>query len=119
MVRRFRAILAILVSSVAVDAAGETLILETVTLQPHEKKEVSVESTQKIRLGWNHTNTEKDTASRCQKMCVMMTTQGSTSGVASMHGMSMGIVPIDGKVSATLENVEDFPIEIEIFKKDG
>jgi hypothetical protein len=41
----------------------------------------------------------------------------SANGIASMHGMSMGIMPIHGKVSATFENREDFPIEIEIFKK--
>jgi hypothetical protein len=47
----------------------------------------------------------------------MMTKQGSETGIASMHGASMGIMPIDGKVAATLENVEDFPIEIEVFRK--
>jgi hypothetical protein len=49
-------------------------------------------------------------------MCVMMTKQGSANGVASTHGMAMGIPPIDGKASATLENLEEFPIEIEIFR---
>jgi hypothetical protein len=97
-------------------AFGETVILETVTLQPHEKKEISVAASKRIKLGWNHTETEPGTASRCQKMCVMMTKQGSANGVASTHGMAMGIPPIDGKASATLENLEEFPIEIEIFR---
>lgn len=114
---RFVMILLLLTAGSAVAASGEVEILETTTLQPKEKKVVSVESAEKIRLGWNHTETEKGTASKCQRMCVMMTKQGSANGVASMHGMSMGIMPIDGKVAATLENVEDFPIEIEIFKK--
>jgi len=98
-------------------AFAENEILETVTLQPHEKMEISVAASEKIKLGWDHTDTEPGTASKCQKMCVMMTKQGSANGMASMHGMSMGILPVDGKASATLENVEDFPIEIEIFKK--
>jgi len=110
-------ILALLAPGVAVAASGEEVVLEVVTLQPKEKKRVSVDSTEKIKLGWNHTETEKGTASRCKKMCVMMTKQGSETGMASMHGMSMGIMPVDGKVAATLENVEDFPIEIEIFRK--
>ncbi|MDH3686268.1 MAG: hypothetical protein OEP95_08575 [Myxococcales bacterium] len=100
-------------------AFGKNVILETVTLQPHEKKEISVAASKKIKLGWNHTETEPGTASRCQKMCVMMTKQGSANGVASTHGMSMGIAPVGGKAAATLENVEDFPIEIEIFTKRG
>jgi hypothetical protein len=114
---RFLLVLTLLVPTVSFAASGDKEILETITLQPKEKKEISVDSTEKIKLGWDHTETEKGTASRCQKMCVMMTKQGSESGVASMHGMSIGIVPIDGKVAATFENVEDFPIEIEIFKK--
>ena len=111
---RFLLTLLLLTPSVAF---GATEVLEVVTLQPKEKKVISVDSTEKIKLGWDHTETEKGTASRCQHMCVMMTKAGSANGVASMHGMSMGILPIDGKVSATLENVEEFPIEIEIFKK--
>jgi len=110
-------VLALLAPCVAVAASAEKVVLEVVTLQPHEKREISVDSTEKVKLGWDHTETEKGTASRCKKMCVMMTKQGSETGMASMHGMSMGIMPIDGKVAATLENVEDFPIEIEIFRK--
>lgn len=107
-------ILALLVPTLA---HAEIEVLETVTLQPSEKKEISVAATEKIKLGWNHTETEKGTASKCQHMCVMMTKEGSANGMASMHGMSMGILPVGGKATATLENVEDFPIEIEIFKK--
>jgi hypothetical protein len=114
---RFLWILALLLPGVAVAASGEEVVLETVTLQPGEQREISVDSTEKIKLGWNHTETEPGTASRCKKMCVMMTKQGSETGIASMHGASMGIMPIDGKVAATLENVEDFPIEIEVFRK--
>lgn len=106
--------LALLVPTVAL---ADIQIIETVTLQPAEKKEVSVATSEKIKLGWNHTETEPGTASKCQKMCVMMTKQGSANGMASMHGMSMGILPIEGKASATLENVEEFPIEIVIFQK--
>lgn len=116
---RFAWILALLVAGLATAAAGETKILETVTLQPGEKKVVSVDSTDKIKLGWNHTETVPGVASRCEKMCVMMTKQGSATGIASMHGATMGILPIGGKVSATFENVEAFPIEIEIFEKSA
>lgn len=111
---RFLLALTVLISSV-VFAGTDTL--EVVTLQPQEKKTISIDSTTKVKLGWQHTETESDTASKCENMCVMMTKKGSESGVASMYGMSIGIEPIDGIVSATFENVEDFPIEIEIFKK--
>jgi hypothetical protein len=114
MIRSMMLILTLLVPSAAF-AAGEEEIIETITLQPKQKREVSVASAEKVKLGWKHT--DGSAASKCKKMCVMMTKQGAVDGMASMHGMSIGIVPIDGKVSATLENVEEFPIEIEIFTK--
>lgn len=114
---RWLAVLAVLVPSVAFGAPGEKEVLEVVTLQPKEKKEVTVDSTEKQKLGWSHTDAGGNTASKCQHMCVMMTKQGAASGVASMHGMTMGIVPTNGKISATFENLEDFPIEIEVFQK--
>lgn len=113
---RVLAILFVLAPCVAL-ADEERRVLEVVTLQPGEKREVSVDSTTKRKLGWSHTETDPDLASRCKNMCVRMTKAGSEAGVASMHGMAMGIMPIDGKVAATLENVEAFPIEIEIFEK--
>lgn len=115
---RFLLILVLLlVPSASFAAGGEKETLEIVTLQPNEKKEISVDSATKIKLGWQHTETEKGTASKCKKMCVMMYKPDSANGIASMHGMAMGIAPIGGKVSATFENREDFPIEIEIFRK--
>ena len=61
-------ILTLLVPSAAFAAAGEEEIIETITLQPKEKREVSVASAEKR---WNHT--DSSAASKCQGV-------GKTSG---------------------------------------
>jgi len=110
-VKRLLLILALLVPSVPA-AAQE--ILETVTLQPQQKKEITIKSTVKVTLGWNHT--DDSVSDKCKKNCVNMRRPDGVE-MASMLGGSMGFVPVDGKVVATFENLEDFPIEIQIFRK--
>ena len=110
--KRLLLILALLVPSAP--AAAEKEIVETVTLQPQEKKEVSIASTVKVRLGWDHT--DDSASSKCKKNCVNMVRPGGTE-MASALGGAMGVMPADGKATVTFQNLEDFPIEIQIYRK--
>ena len=96
-------------------AFADKTVIETFTLAPGEKREISVETAEKVRLGWSHA--DDSVAGECKKMCVNMTKAGSSGGAASMYGMSMGIQPVDGKATATLENLESFPIEVVITRE--
>ncbi len=109
--KRLFLILALLAPTIA---TAEQQILATVTLQPRESKEVVVESTVKVKLGWDHT--DDDAAGRCKKNCINMVRSDGME-MASMHGGSMGVRPIDGKVTMAFQNVESFPIEIVIWRK--
>lgn len=111
---RFLLVPALLALGLASAAAAEKEVLETVTLQPQEMKEVSIASTVKVKLGWDHAD---DTASaKCKNNCVNMARPGGTE-MASALGGAMGIMPLDGVVTATFQNLEDFPIEIQIYRK--
>jgi len=110
-VKRLVLFLALLVPATA---AADRVVLEKVTLQPKEKKEVSVESATKVKFGWDHT--DPNASAKCEHNCVNMIRADGVE-MASMLGGSLGVIPIDGVASVTFENVEDFAIEIEIFQK--
>lgn len=94
--KRFPLTLALLVPTTA--AATEKETLETVTLQPQEKKIITIDSAVMIKLGWDHTD---ETASgRCQNNCENMIKPGGLE-MASMHGAAMGSLPIDGQAAAS------------------
>ncbi len=96
--------------------AGERVVLEKVTLQPQERRSVSIDAAKKTKLGWDHTDSKA--SDRCKKNCVMMYQHDSKAGYAQAFGGAMRISPQNGKVAATFENVEDFPLEIEIYKME-
>jgi hypothetical protein len=97
-------------------AAAEEVVLETVTLQPQEKKEVTIESSEKLKLGWDHT--DDTTSNKCKNNCVNMIRQDGIE-YASLLGGGMRFSSIDGKVVAVFQNIEDFPIEIKIWKEQA
>lgn len=95
--------------------AQERVVLETVTLQPQEKKSASIDATKKTRIGWDHV--KEATSDTCKNNCVMMTPPGMA-GYAQATGGSMRLDPIDGKITVILENVEAFPLEIVIYREE-
>lgn len=110
--RRLLLILALLM--LGAPAAAEQEILETVTLQPQETKEVAVAADARVKIGWDYT--DESVTKGCKNECVKMARPDGAEMASSMGG-AMGILPIDGKVTATFQNVEDFPIGIAIYRE--
>ena len=112
-------LLAILVMFAAVSVQAATPPEETVeivTLQPNEKKTVSIDATQKTALGWEHTFgsfPQSELSKNCKNNCIKMIKDDGRE-MASLYGGRFKLDPKEGKVSLTFQNVEAVPIEIEI-----
>ena len=94
--------------------AGQTSI-GTFTLAPGEKKTVRLEAKNETTVGFTNEGSVDD-AKRCQHMCIRMNVPGNQflDATASM-GTSMKITPTDGHLQAVFENLETFPISIDVF----
>ena len=92
--------------------AAETTI-EKVTLKPGEVKNYSLEATEKVKVGFKPI---LSSGQSCENNCIEISQVGGTS-MASKFGGAIGMKPTDGKIELSLENVEKFPIEVELFRK--
>jgi hypothetical protein len=101
--------------SIPVYSYAAEVVIETATLQPNETKEVVVETSEKIKIGWNHADTKA--SEQCKNNCIEMTNPETEMSFSSLFGGSMGVEPQDGKSVLILKNVETFPLTIVIFKK--
>ena len=112
-------------SSLWAAVPGEEVI-ETVTVQPNEEKEIVVESSVELKIGWRH---KPDAAGKqpsgkvvkalCPlKKCLELTNPTKKSTLASLYGSSMKFQPQDGKVVALIKNVEVNPISVQIYKSE-
>lgn len=108
-------VFAFLIPTLAQAQAPGKEVIETLTLQPDESKEVVVEANEKIRIGWNHTDDESK--KHCKNNCIELINPENNKSFASLYGGSLGIQPKDGKAAAVFKNVESVPLTIEIFKK--
>ena len=105
----------LLVLQASVATAGTPTIIETLTLKPGEAKSFSVDAESKTKIGFAP-NLSFAERKNCKHQCIQLSQEGGIS-VASSLGSAVGIEPVAGKIDFTVTNVEDFPIEVEIYRK--
>jgi len=89
--------------------------IEKITLKPGESKTFLIEAQAKMKIGFTPTLTSEQ-AKKCKNSCIKISQPGGTS-MASKYGATIGMEPKNGKIEVALENVETFPIEVELFHK--
>lgn len=101
--------------------AGTALAAETslgkYTLAPGEKKTVTLEATGETTVGFTNMGSIED-AKKCKKTCIRMSVPGNPFlDAAAAIGTSMKIKPTNGKIEVLFENLEAFPISIDVFRE--
>ena len=101
--------------------AGLTLAAQTslgrYTLAPGEKKMVTLEATDQTKVGFTNEGSIEE-AKRCRKTCIRMNVPGNMFlDAAAAMGTTMQIRPTNGKIEVQFENLEAFPITIEVFRE--
>ena len=87
------------------------------TLAPGEKKTVSLDATGETTVGFTNLGSIED-AKKCRKTCIRMNVPGDPFlDAAAAVGTSMKIKPANGKIVVQFENLEAFPISIDIFRE--
>lgn len=87
--------------------------IETMTLQPGEVKEFSIDAQVKTKVGFRPDSAQ---SMDCKNNCVEISQKGGVT-MASKFGATIGMKPMDGKIEGTLKNLEAFPIGVELFRK--
>lgn len=91
--------------------------ITTITLAPYEKTTVTIDATVDTVVGFTNLGSV-DEAKRCRNTCIRMAVPGNIyQDVRAAIGTSMPITPKNGKIEVIFENVETFPISIEIFRE--
>ena len=87
------------------------------TLAPGEKVSVVVDATSDTTVGFTNQGSIED-AKRCRKTCIRMNVPGDPfQDAAAAIGTSMKIKPTNGKIQVQFENLEAFPISIDVFRE--
>ena len=104
----------LLYAAVAVAASAP---LGQYTLEPGESTMVNVEATSATTIGFTNLG-GVDEARKCRKTCIRMNVPGDPfQDAAAAIGTSMKITPKNGRVEVRFENLEAFPISIEVFRE--
>jgi len=90
-------------------------IIETVTLAPHTKKQISFAAFSPVKVGFR-TDITPETVKQCQNSGAGIKDTNSGKEVISPYGGSFELAPHNGYVKFFVGNLEDFPIEITVFK---
>lgn len=101
--------------------AGAAFAAETslgkYTLAPGEKKTVTLDAAGETTVGFTNMGSIED-AKRCKKTCIRMSVPGNPFlDAAAAVGTSMKIKPTSGKIEVVFENLEAFPISIDVFRE--
>lgn len=98
--------------------SAEEKTLEKLTLKPGEKKTFTIKATSPAMVGFN-TELEIADLKKCKHSCVALSAPalGSDFTIASAVGTSIEVPAKDGQIAFIVENVEAFPIPVEIFTK--
>ena len=87
------------------------------TLAPGEKKTVVLDAKTETKVGFTNEGSIDD-AKRCRKMCIRMSVPGNIFlDATAAVGTSMKIAPTNGKIQVLFENLEAFPISIDVFRE--
>ncbi len=93
--------------------AGAKTVLETLTLAGGEKKVFTIEAAAKTKVGFEPKLSYEE-RKKCQNECIQLSQKGGIS-VASSLGSAARLMPQGGKITFTITNVEDHPIEVEVW----
>src|SRR5262249_6220052 len=101
--------------------AGTALAAQTslgkYTLAPGEKKTVSLDAAGETTVGFTNLGSIED-AKKCRKTCIRMNVPGDPFlDAAAAVGTSMKLKPANGKIVVQFENLEAFPISIDVFRE--
>ena len=98
-------------------AAADSKSIEKFTLAPGEKKTVILDATNETKVGFTNEGSIDD-AKRCQRKCIRMSVPGNQFlDATAAIGTSMKIEPTNGKIQVVFENLEGFPISIDVFRE--
>ena len=114
---QFPYVIAITLFNCANLVLADSISLGKYTLAPGEKKAVVVDTKNEITVGFTNLGSV-DEAKQCRKMCIHMTVLGNQFLDASAAiGTTMKIAPTKGKIQVQFENLEAFPISIDVFRE--
>ena len=110
-------IAAFLLSGVVTASLAEETSIGKFTLAAGEKRTLIVESTTPFKAGYTNESTAEQIKS-CKKMCIRMNVVGDPfSVVTASVGTTIDVKPARGKAEIVFENLEVFPISINVFRK--
>ena len=96
---------------------AEQTSLGKYTLAPGEKKTVSIDTKEELKVGFTNELPMQE-AMNCKKMCIRMSVVGNKFlDATAAIGTSMQAAPIEGKIQLVFENLEEFPIPIDVYRK--
>ena len=90
-------------------------IIETVTLDPHTKKQISFAAFSPVKIGFK-TDITPETVEKCKNSGAGMKDSRSGKEVISPYGGSFELEPNNGYIKFFVGNLEDFPIKITVFR---
>jgi hypothetical protein len=90
-----------------------TPIQSGIELKPGEAKLITLESSQKLEVGWSTVQKQK-----CAMHCVEATDKsgGYEYKIATDRGASTAYTPVGGKISIEYKNKADHPVMIDVYK---
>lgn len=95
--------------------AQEQIELETLTLKAGEKMDYAFEASSRTKVGIDLLLSYEETK-KCKNECVQLAQEGGLTMASSM-GPEAGLMPQGGKIAFTVTNVEDFPIEVKVWRE--
>ena len=117
MTTRLPYIATVLLLLIAAPALAASTSIGKYTLAPGDKVSVALDATTDTTVGFMNQGSIED-AKRCKKTCIRMTVPGNPfQDAAAAIGTSMKIKPTNGKIQVQFENMEAFPISIDVFRE--
>ncbi len=90
-------------------------VIDTFTLQPHTKKEISFVAFAPVKIGFM-TDLTPETAALCKNSGAGIKDRYSGKEAISPYGGSCEFEPQNGYIKFDVGNLEDFPIKVTVFK---
>jgi hypothetical protein len=91
-------------------------VIDTFTLAPHTRKEISFVSFEPVKIGFT-TDITEETVVQCKNSGAGIKDRYSGAEAISPYGGSCEFKPKNGYIKFYVGNLEDFPITIKVFKQ--